>query len=242
MATDTLDPAVAAPAARILIVDDERSMREMLGILLAPRGARCRRGRQRPPRYRVPQPETVRPRGVRRADARHRRARGAPARPEDQSVGDRDHDHRVRIAGPDQGGRTARRHRLRRKAVQHRGPQVPHPQGARAAPPAAGKRAAQARDALGESVRQHHRQQQRDGAGVRNGRDRRADRQHGARHRRVGDGQGTGGARDPRPIARAASGRSWRSTAGRCRRRCSIRSCSATCADRSPAPTRTGRA
>ena len=38
MATDTLDPAVAAPAARILIVDDERSMREMLGILLRREG------------------------------------------------------------------------------------------------------------------------------------------------------------------------------------------------------------
>jgi two-component system response regulator PilR (NtrC family) len=38
MATDTLDPAVAAAAARILIVDDERSMREMLGILLRREG------------------------------------------------------------------------------------------------------------------------------------------------------------------------------------------------------------
>src|SRR6478609_1383305 len=38
MATETLDPSVAAPAARILIVDDERSMREMLGILLRREG------------------------------------------------------------------------------------------------------------------------------------------------------------------------------------------------------------
>ena len=38
MATDTLDPAVAASAARILIVDDERSMREMLAILLRREG------------------------------------------------------------------------------------------------------------------------------------------------------------------------------------------------------------
>ena len=35
-----------------------------------------------------------------------------------------------------------------------------------------------------------------------------------------------------------ATGRSWRSTAARCPRRCSTRSCSATCAARSPAPTR----
>ena len=39
MATDTLDTAAAAvPAARILIVDDERSMREMLAILLRREG------------------------------------------------------------------------------------------------------------------------------------------------------------------------------------------------------------
>jgi two-component system, NtrC family, response regulator PilR len=38
MATDTLDPVVAAPPARILIVDDERSMREMLAILLRREG------------------------------------------------------------------------------------------------------------------------------------------------------------------------------------------------------------
>jgi two-component system response regulator PilR (NtrC family) len=38
MATETVDHTVAAPAARILIVDDERSMREMLGILLRREG------------------------------------------------------------------------------------------------------------------------------------------------------------------------------------------------------------
>jgi len=38
MPTDTIDQAVAAPAARILVVDDERSMREMLGILLRREG------------------------------------------------------------------------------------------------------------------------------------------------------------------------------------------------------------
>ncbi len=38
MATDTVDPAVAAPAARVLVVDDERSMREMLAILLRREG------------------------------------------------------------------------------------------------------------------------------------------------------------------------------------------------------------
>ena len=34
----TVDPAAAPPAARILIVDDERSMREMLAILLRREG------------------------------------------------------------------------------------------------------------------------------------------------------------------------------------------------------------
>jgi two-component system response regulator PilR (NtrC family) len=38
MPTETVDQAVAAPAARILVVDDERSMREMLGILLRREG------------------------------------------------------------------------------------------------------------------------------------------------------------------------------------------------------------
>jgi len=38
MPTETVDHAVAAPAARILVVDDERSMREMLGILLRREG------------------------------------------------------------------------------------------------------------------------------------------------------------------------------------------------------------
>src|SRR4051812_47871409 len=38
MATETVDPAVAASAARVLIVDDERSMREMLAILLRREG------------------------------------------------------------------------------------------------------------------------------------------------------------------------------------------------------------
>ena len=42
--------------------------------------------------------------------------------------------------------------------------------------------------------------------------------------------------------SREATGRSWRSTAARCPRRCSSRSSSATCAARSPAPTRTRRA
>ena len=68
--------------------------------------------------------------------------------------------------------------------------------------------------------------------------------QHGDRadHRRERDRQGAGRPRDPRPLGRAATSRSSRSTAGRCRRRCSRASCSGTCAARSPTRARPGRA
>ena len=90
-------------------------------------------------------------------------------------------------------------------------------------------------------VLEHHRQQRRDAGGLPAGRDDRADRQHGADHRRVRHRQGARRARDPLQLAAQASGRSSRSTAARCPRRCSTRSCSATCAARSPAPTATRR-
>ena len=188
-------------AARILVVDDERSMREMLAHPAAPGRARRRRWpTTAAARSRCLNQQAVRPGRLRRADAGHRRARGAAPRAQHQPVGHRHHDHRLRVAGSDQGRRAARRHRLRREAVQHRGPEVPHPQGARSPPAAAGERPAQAGDALGPPVRQHHREQQRDAAGVRDGGDDRADRQHGARHRRVGHRQGADRARHPRPI------------------------------------------
>ena len=96
----------------------------------------------------------------------------------------------------------ARRQRLRRKAVQHRGAALPHPQGARSQAAAAGERAAQARDALGAtSSRTSSATAAPMLAGVRAGRDDRADRQHGADHRRVGHRQGADRARDPRPLA-----------------------------------------
>ena len=77
-----------------------------------------------------------------------------------------------------------------------------------------------------------------DAGGVPAGRDDRADQQHGAHHRRVRHRQGAGRARDPRQLAAQGPAVRRASTAARCRRRCSTRSSSATCAARSPAPTR----
>ena len=56
----------------------------------------------------------------------------------------------------------------------------------------------------------------------------------GADHRRERHRQGAGRARDPRPVGRAGTARSSRSTAARCPRRCSRASCSATRRARSP--------
>ena len=67
---------------------------------------------------------------------------------------------------------------------------------------------------------------------------RRRSRRHRARHRRVGDGQGADGARHPHARQASRSRRSSPSTARRCRRSCSSRSCSATSAAPSPARTR----
>ena len=92
-----------------------------------------------------------------------------------------------------------------------------------------------------QQVRQHRRQQLLDGGGLRADRDDRADRQHRADHRRIRHRQGAGRARRARALVAAATGRSWRSTAARCPTRCWSRSCSATCAAPSPAPTRTRR-
>ena len=64
----------------------------------------------------------------------------------------------------------------------------------------------------------------------------RAGLEHGADRGRVGDGQGAGGAGDPRPLAAARASRSSPSTARRSPRRCSSRSCSAT--RRGPSPAR----
>ena len=69
-------------------------------------------------------------------------------------------------------------------------------------------------------------------------RDDRADEQHRAHHRRDRAPARSWSRARSTSTRRARTGRSSRSTAARCPRRCSTRSCSATCAARSPAPTR----
>ena len=109
-------------------------------------------------------------------------------------------------------------------------------------PPAApGERAAQADARPVAPVLEHHRAQRGDARRLQDDRDRRAHQQHDPADRRVGHRQGAGRAGDPLPLAaaRQADGvAQLRRDAGE---RCSSRSCSATCAARSPAPTRTRR-
>ena len=113
--------------------------------------------------------------------------------------------------------------------------------GARAAAAEIGERvpAIAARRAL--SIRRHHRQEPADGAAVPAARDRRADQQHDSDHRRDRHRQRSRRARDsPQQPAAHASVRRAR-TAAPFPRRCSKRSCSATCAARSPARSATVR-
>ena len=83
--------------------------------------------------------------------------------------------------------------------------------------------------------------QRGDGRHLPDDRAHRPDQQHGAHRGGVGHGQGARRPRDPLQLDRARTSRSSRSTAARWPRRCSTRSSSATCAARSPAPTRTRR-
>ena len=197
----TVDRAAADAAARILIVDDERSMREMLAILLRREGHEVAVAENGANRARSDQQPPVRRDRVGRPHARRGRPRRAAAGPRGEPLGHRDHDHRLRIARSDQGRRAARRQRLRREAVQHRGPEIPHQKGTRSEAAAAGERAAEARDADGAPVREHHRHERHDAARLRAGRYDRADRQHRARHRRIGNRQGAHRARHTRAVA-----------------------------------------
>ena len=229
MATDTATESATTAPARVLVVDDERSMRELLTIVLKRDGYEvlvaddgragdraAEEAARRHPDHRHPDA----------ADERRRRpARGQEHRP-------RDHQHRhdrVRVDRHRGRGAAARRRRLRPQ-VAERGQRAAAAgaQGARAQAPAAGERAAQARAAERAQVLEHHRPQRADAGGVPADRDDRADRQHRADHRRVGHRQGARGARDPLQLARGRTGRSSRSTAARCRKRCSTRSSSAT--------------
>ena len=86
---------------------------------------------------------------------------------------------------------------------------------ARAAAAAARERAAQARPRRAPPVLEHHRPQRGDAGGVRADRDDRADHQHRAGDGGVGHRQGAGRPRHPLQLARARIGRSSRSTAAR---------------------------
>src|SRR4029078_3328570 len=152
-------PAAGTESARILVVDDERSMREMLSILLKREGhqvsgAESGRGaidllNQKPFDLVVSDARMPDVDGL--EVLRHARSINpaviaimvtayrwpAPLR----GVAQRGrYAHTLRATGPAARRGPARRHRLRREAVQHRGPALPHPQGARSQAAAAGKR------------------------------------------------------------------------------------------------------
>ena len=85
-------------------------------------------------------------------------------------------------------------------------------------------------------VREHHRRQPADAAGVRPDHPGGAEPVDDPDPGRERHGQGAGGARDPRQLVARPTGRSSRSTRAICRRICSSRRSSATSRARSPAP------
>ena len=90
-------------------------------------------------------------------------------------------------------------------------------------------------------VLEHHRHAARRCWRLPDDRDHRADRQHGADHRRVRHRQGARRPRDPLQLAAAGAAVRRGQLRRALRRRCSSPSSSATCAARSPAPTPTRR-
>ena len=188
--------------ARVLVVDDERSMRELLTIVLkrdgyevlvAEDGARAHRAAEEAARR---HPDHRHPHA---ADERRRRA----ARSQAHRPRDRQHRH-DRVCLDRHGGRgaAARRRRLRPQVAERRQrAAAARPQGARAQAPAARERAAQAGAADVAQVLEHHRPQRPDAGGVPADRDDCADQQHRADHRRVGHRQGAGRPRHPLQLA-----------------------------------------
>jgi CheY-like chemotaxis protein len=138
-------PPAAAPAARILIVDDERSMREMLEILLRREGYDVTAAENGTAAIALLQ---ERPFDMLISDVRMPDVSGIEVLRTAKALNPGDHRHHgdgLRVEGVHPGSPAAPGRRLPRQAVQRRGAEVPRPQGARAQPDPAGERAPQAR-------------------------------------------------------------------------------------------------
>ena len=200
------EPAVdqrrrARAPPRILVVDDERSMRELLAIvlrregyevLLAENGRAAIETLEREPvdllisDIKMPDMSGV---DVLRA-AKQRRS-GHP----------RHHDHGVRVDRDRGRSDAARRLRLPEQAVRRRSAQDEGAREDREPAAAAGERAAEADARAVAPVLEHHRPQRGDARRVQDDRDRRPHQQHDPADRRVGHRQGARRAGDSFPFA-----------------------------------------
>ena len=214
--------------ARILVVDDERSMQEFLEIFFRREGYHVvTAGDLETARTHLEEDEfdvvitDIQMPGGSRARSAARGARGLAGI-------HRDHDHRLREHRDGDRRDEGRRLRLHHQALQGRRDQARRREGAREEAAREREPPAAQRAEAPRSRSQHHRQRPRDAARLRA--DRAGGRQQGQRpdQRRERDRQGDGGARDPcgRRAPRAAvRGGELRA---RSPRRCWNRSCSAT--------------
>ena len=208
---DDMSTVAAAPSSRstderpprILVVDDERSMRELLAIVLRREGYEvllAENGRaaiglleREPVDLLISDIKMPDLSGV---DVLRAAKQIDPGHP-------RHHDHGVRLDRDRRRSDAAGRVRLPEQAVRHRSAQD---EGARedrepAAP--AGERPAEADARPVAPVLEHHRAQRGDARRLQDDRDGRAHQQHDPADRRVGHGQGPRRAGDPFPLAAA---------------------------------------
>jgi hypothetical protein len=114
-----VDTAVARQQPRILVVDDEPSMRQMLAIVLSAK-ATTSLWRKWPLGRGGTRARPFRSAHLRHQDARHERSGCASARPSRSDPTSSDHDYGVRVDRDRDRGDASRRLRLPEQAVRHR--------------------------------------------------------------------------------------------------------------------------
>ena len=202
-AVQAAEPAADQRPPRILVVDDERSMRELLAIVLRREGYEVLLAENGRTAIDLLEREPVDLLISGHQDARHERRRGAARRQAHRSGHPRHHDHRVCLDRHRRGSDAAGRLRLPEQAVRHRSAQDEGPREDREPPAPAGERPAEAHARLVAPVLEHHRAQRGDARRLQDDRDGRAHQQHHPADRRIRDGQGPGRAGDSLPFAAA---------------------------------------